>query len=245
MGDLSESVWITPVFTSNPCGRHWLRAVHGTWTLWLLASDFGLILKHQAANRYVVGKIFCQPELHHVKAQLSLFKKKIITEPPPIREEWKHLPISQNGKKYMPNIQSAKRGPTDRAMFGTTCRVMCRSVYSHGNSFLWGETQYKYMHAEPSKPEHQTGEHAQCAHGQNAQASIHTCIQAARDEQMQYAQDPHRQQSPREDAYRTAGFDEISSGQTPQVGAEIGAGFRNIGAETGKSGAEVIKLTQK
>ena len=42
-----------------------------------------------------------------------------------------------------------------------------------------------------------------------------------------------------------AGFDEISSGQTPQVGAEIGAGFRNIGAETGKSGAEVQKLTQK
>ena len=42
-----------------------------------------------------------------------------------------------------------------------------------------------------------------------------------------------------------AGFDEISSRQTPQVGAEIGAGFRIIGTETGKSGAEVKKLTQK
>ena len=42
-----------------------------------------------------------------------------------------------------------------------------------------------------------------------------------------------------------AGFDEISSGQTLQVGADIGAGFRKIGAETGKSGAEVKKLTQK
>ena len=41
-----------------------------------------------------------------------------------------------------------------------------------------------------------------------------------------------------------AGFDEISSGQTPQVGAEIGAGFRNIGAETGKSGGEVKKFSQ-
>ena len=42
-----------------------------------------------------------------------------------------------------------------------------------------------------------------------------------------------------------AGFDEISSGQTSWIGAKIGAGFKNVGAETGKSGAEVEKLGQK
>ena len=39
-----------------------------------------------------------------------------------------------------------------------------------------------------------------------------------------------------------AGFDEISLGQTSWIGAEIGAGLRNVGAETGKSGAEVEKI---
>ena len=41
-----------------------------------------------------------------------------------------------------------------------------------------------------------------------------------------------------------AGFDEISSGQI-WIGADIGAGLRNVGADTGKPGAEVDKLGQK
>ena len=39
-----------------------------------------------------------------------------------------------------------------------------------------------------------------------------------------------------------AGFDKILSGQISWIGAEIGAGLRNVGAETGKPGAEVDKL---
>ena len=42
-----------------------------------------------------------------------------------------------------------------------------------------------------------------------------------------------------------AGFDKILSGQISQIGAEIGAGLRNVGAETGKPGAEVEKMGQK
>ena len=42
-----------------------------------------------------------------------------------------------------------------------------------------------------------------------------------------------------------AGLDEISSGQTSWIGAKLGAGLRNAGAEAGKSGAEVTKSGQK
>ena len=42
-----------------------------------------------------------------------------------------------------------------------------------------------------------------------------------------------------------AGFDEISLGQIPQIGVEVGASFINVGAETGKSGPEVEKVKQK
>ena len=42
-----------------------------------------------------------------------------------------------------------------------------------------------------------------------------------------------------------AGFDEILSGQISWIGAEIGAGVRNVGSETGKPGAGVDKLGQK
>ena len=37
----------------------------------------------------------------------------------------------------------------------------------------------------------------------------------------------------------------ISSGQTSRIGAKIGAGLRNVGAEAGKSGTEVGKSRQK
>ena len=39
---------------------------------------------------------------------------------------------------------------------------------------------------------------------------------------------------PQASLQNVAGFDEISSGQISWIGAEIGAGLRNVGAETGK-----------